>query len=100
MEVAQGWLQDAAAVGIGEGAADPIELGRVEVDVSAARRSEDAHLLAFVPQLTRQVSDVVGHASGRCEVVRRDEADLHRGALMGSWPRCDAEHATARDAAE
>src|ERR1700687_6125087 len=63
-----------------DGAPDPIELGRVQIDVGTTRGREDSHVVPKQAQLPGEVLYVVGHAAGRSKVIRRDEADFHRAA--------------------
>src|ERR1700730_10003054 len=100
-----------------DGAADPVEVTRVEIDVRTARGREDAHHVPKQAQLAGEMLDVVGDPAWRGEVIRRNEPDLHEappptaagrvgdGAprradrLMANLRRCDAARATDRDAA-
>ena len=52
--------------------------GDAVVVADPARRREHRHVVAACPQLLRQMPDVLGHPTRVHEVVRRDQADLHR----------------------
>src|SRR6266568_8742977 len=82
----------------GNWCADAVEARLVESDVCATGRCKDSRLVSRLGQTPGQLADVVVHAAGRREVVRRNESYSHRHAprlFMASRPRCDAARATA-----
>src|SRR5207245_696763 len=62
---------------------DPVEARAVEVDIGAARRREDARLMAELSQPDGEAADMVVNTTWRREVVRRNEPDLHAETPRG-----------------